>query len=190
MFARRVPLSLQARVVATLFPKRGYGRAFRYIWLRFMRAHGTSHEIARGFTCGVCVGLTPLLGLHAILALVLCALVRGNYLAAVLGSLIFNPLTAVPILVIDYEIGKAFYHVFNIGIMPPMPSTFSASTMISLVQSHFASLFLPWLAGGGLVALCAAPFSYMIGMLLVRMRDEARIRTDSSPRTVKSLGQS
>ena len=48
---------------------------------------GTPCAIASGTACGVVVSLTPFVGLHTLLAVVVAWLIRANVLAATLGPL-------------------------------------------------------------------------------------------------------
>jgi uncharacterized protein (DUF2062 family) len=78
-----------------------------YLVRRVTRLSGTPHSIALGAACGVAVSLTPFLGFHLLSALLLCLLVRGNYLAAAIGTLVGNPWTLPFIGVVSYQIGRA-----------------------------------------------------------------------------------
>ena len=49
------------------------------------------YAIASGFACGSMVSFTPLLGLHFILAIVFAYIIRGNFVAALLGTIVGNP---------------------------------------------------------------------------------------------------
>jgi len=67
---------------------------------RLVRALGKGHgphRIALAFGVGVAVGLSPFFGLHVILALILAVVLRLDKLDVIIGSLIANPFTVVPI---------------------------------------------------------------------------------------------
>lgn len=53
----------------------------------------TSHRLAAGFASGAAVSFTPFLGFHFGLAFVLAFLVRGNLIAAAIGTVVGNPWT-------------------------------------------------------------------------------------------------
>ncbi len=54
---------------------------------------GTPYSIAAGVACGVIVSLTPFVGLHTLLAVIIAWIVQGNILAAALGTIVGNPWT-------------------------------------------------------------------------------------------------
>ena len=66
------------------------------------------NAIALGFACGSMVSFTPLLGLHFILAIVFAYLIRGNLIAALLGTIVGNPITFPFIWGMIYKVGAFF----------------------------------------------------------------------------------
>ena len=78
-----------------------------YVVKRITRLSGTPHSIAAGAACGVAVSFTPFLGFHVISAFLLCLVVRGNYLAAAIGTLVGNPWTLPFLLLASYQLGHA-----------------------------------------------------------------------------------
>ena len=93
------------RVRAWLWPKAGWRRVAQLAWKRIRRLKDTPHAIASGFTLGIAVSFTPLIGLHVILACLLTWAVRGNIIAALLGTLAGNPLTFPFIWALIYQVG-------------------------------------------------------------------------------------
>lgn len=93
MFRGRNAPSLIKRIKAFIWPKKGFMRAWKYLAIRLSRLKTSRHAIAAGFASGVAVSFTPLLGLHIILACVLAFITRGSMVAAVLGTLVGNPVT-------------------------------------------------------------------------------------------------
>jgi uncharacterized protein (DUF2062 family) len=77
-----------------------------YLVKRVTRLSGTPHSIAAGAACGVAMAFTPFVGFHLIGALLLSWLVRGNYIAAAVGTLLGNPWTFPLILVVTYQLGN------------------------------------------------------------------------------------
>ncbi len=58
---------------------------------------GTSHQIALAFGVGVFIGMSPFLGLHTIMALVVAYVFRLNKLVTLAGAYVTNPWTIIPI---------------------------------------------------------------------------------------------
>jgi uncharacterized protein (DUF2062 family) len=87
------------------WPRRGFGRVFRYLFLRLTRLKVTPHQAALGFAAGAAISCTPLMGLHFVIAIVLAFLTGGSIIAAMLGTAIGNPLTFPFLLAASYWIG-------------------------------------------------------------------------------------
>jgi uncharacterized protein (DUF2062 family) len=67
---------------------------------------GTPHNIAAGFACGVAISFTPLVGFHILLGCVMALIVRGNFVAVAVGTLVGNPWTFPFMWLGGYELGK------------------------------------------------------------------------------------
>lgn len=105
MFRRRNSIPLWRRLRGWLWPEIGWRRLGIYLVKRITRLPGTPHSIAAGFACGAAISFTPFLGLHSVLSVLLSFLVRGNYLAALIGTLIGNPWTFPVIWLATYQLG-------------------------------------------------------------------------------------
>lgn len=69
-------------------------RTIRYYYLRFIRLQGNPHVIARGVAIGIFVGITPTIPFHTIMVFLLCFILRGSKIAALLLTfMVSNPLT-------------------------------------------------------------------------------------------------
>ena len=88
-----------------LWPRGGWRRAAVYVKHRLRRLPDTPRKISRGIMVGVFTTFTPLYGLHFFLAAFLAFLIRGNVMAALLGTFFGNPLTYVPIAVVSLNLG-------------------------------------------------------------------------------------
>jgi uncharacterized protein (DUF2062 family) len=94
-------------LVDVLWPKGGWTRAATYVKHRLNRLPDSPHRIARGIMAGVFTVFTPFYGLHFFMAAGFALLLRGNVVAALLGTFVGNPLTYVPIGVISLQTGYA-----------------------------------------------------------------------------------
>lgn len=74
--------------------------------LRFLRLRGKPDEIAKGFSLGIFIGMTPTLGFQMIIAVFMAMLLRENKIAAAVGVWISNPVTAPFIYAAEYETGR------------------------------------------------------------------------------------
>lgn len=93
VFRRRDRPGLLERLRSVVLPRGGWRRGLEYLGHRVRRLPDTPHRIALGFASGVFASFTPLFGLHFVLAAGLAKIVRGNILAALLGTIAGNPLT-------------------------------------------------------------------------------------------------
>ena len=105
MFKRRERLPIGRAVLHALWPRGGWGRAALYVKHRLRRLPDTPQKISRGIMAGVMTTFTPFYGLHFIFAAILAWIMRGNVMAALLGTFFGNPLTYVPIAVVSLNLG-------------------------------------------------------------------------------------
>jgi hypothetical protein len=73
-------------LVDVLWPKGGWTRAATYVKHRLNRLPDSPHRIARGIMAGVFTVFTPFYGLHFFMAAGFALLLRGNVVAALLGT--------------------------------------------------------------------------------------------------------
>ena len=105
MFRRRKKQSLTARSMAQVWPQGGPWRALKYQWHRLRRLPDPPHRVARGIFAGTFVNFPPIFGFQIPAALALAWVMRGNLLAAVLGTLLSNPITTPIIAVVSLQSG-------------------------------------------------------------------------------------
>lgn len=105
MFRRRKKQSLTAWSMTQLWPRGGPWRALKYQWHRLRRLPDPPHRVARGVFAGVFVNFPPIFGFQIFAAVALAWALRGNILAAVLGTLLSNPITTPIIAVVSLQSG-------------------------------------------------------------------------------------
>lgn len=93
VFKRRTPKSWLLWARELVYPTGGFRRATRYVMYRMRRLPDQPHRIARGVFAGSLIGFLPLPGLQFIAAWGFARLIRGNVLAALLGTFNSNPIT-------------------------------------------------------------------------------------------------
>jgi uncharacterized protein (DUF2062 family) len=94
MFKRAKPQTFRQKLRNIFWPCMGWRRLARYYRHRMGRLPGSAYYIAAGFACGVAVSVTPLIGLHILMGVLACALLRASVVAMVIGTLIAgNPWT-------------------------------------------------------------------------------------------------
>jgi uncharacterized protein len=93
VFKRRDPRGWLPWLREMFYPTGGFRRATRYVIHRMRRLPDRPHRIARGVFAGSLIGFLPLPGLQFLGAAGLAWVMRGNILAALLGTFNSNPIT-------------------------------------------------------------------------------------------------
>lgn len=106
LFRRREAESFLERMRVHLWPRRSWSRSSRYIVYRLRRLSDTPHAVALGFAAGVFSALTPFIGAHLMMAVLLAWVIGGSVVAAVLGTFVGNPLTYPAIWYGTYKLGN------------------------------------------------------------------------------------
>ncbi len=110
LFRRRHKPTRVERLRVAVWPRNSWSRSTRYLSKRVLRLTATPHAIAVGFAAGVFASCTPLVGFHFLTAFAAAWLVRGNMIAAALGTSIGNPLTFPLIWAFTFKIGQWILH--------------------------------------------------------------------------------
>lgn len=97
MFKRRDRRPIWQIVFDFIYPRGGWSRAAQYVKHRVRRLPDTPEKISRGIAAGVFAAFTPFYSMHFLVAAIGARLMRGNILAALLGTFFGNPLTYIPI---------------------------------------------------------------------------------------------
>jgi len=168
VFRRRLPIPLWRRLRGWLWPDIGWRRLGIYLVKRITRLPGTPHSIAAGFACGTAISLTPFIGLHTLLSVLLSFLVRGNYLAAVVGTLVGNPWTFPVIWLATYQVGHF--------ILGSTPSRATPEPELTSRLHELRSLIWPMTVGAVPLAALAGLATYFPLVRLVAAYQEARRR--------------
>ena len=126
-------------------------------------------SVALGMAWGAAVSFTPLLGFHLIICYLGTWLMRGNLIAATVGTIIGNPWTFPFIFYLDYKIGTTIF--FN--------SVGYYEFKISFLVENFEALFYPTLLGSFPIALFVWFVTYNIckNFLIKRINEKNKIRS-------------
>ena len=104
----------------------------------------SNYAISSGFACGSMVSFTPLLGLHFILALFFAYLIRGNLIAALIGTVVGNPLTFPFIWGLIYKVGTFVTTIKHV--------TLSNKINFEMIVNQTYEIFFPMFVGGIIIA--------------------------------------
>ncbi|HEX2480027.1 MAG TPA: DUF2062 domain-containing protein [Geminicoccaceae bacterium] len=139
-----------------------------YVVKRATRLPGTPHSIAAGAACGVASSFTPFIGLHLLGSLLLCLLVRGNYLAAVVGTLVGNPWTLPFIWVTAYHLGHALLGTHGTELEAVQDWDFAA------LMGELEAVFWPVAVGSVPLGLIGGLATYFPLMRMIAAYQQAR----------------
>jgi uncharacterized protein (DUF2062 family) len=205
VFKRRKQLTWAQAAREAVYPKTGWRRAFEYVGHRLRRLPDTAHKIAVGIACGVFVSFSPLFGLHFLYAGILALMLRGNVLAALLGTFFGNPLTFPFIAAISYQSGlKILGFDHDPGAVVGLKDTItngigglwsSLKSLIGMGQAQwsdvgafFVDVLWPYYIGGIPTGIVAGTISYLISRPLVsayQNRRRRRLKTIADKRKQK-----
>ena len=180
MFRRRRPLGWLHYCRELFWPKAGWRRVVLYLKHRVFRLRASSYSIAVGFSCGVAMSFTPLVGLHFLIAALLSWPLRGNIIAAALGTMIGNPITFPIMWGASYQLG-----VMMLGKPPVVAADGSTGIMAAIEKMGDNSLLTnvvditgPWMLGSMITGPCAAVIAFVIvrfGVAAYRKRRPAEL---------------
>ncbi len=130
---------------------------------RIGKMDGNPHQIASGYSLGIFIGMMPLVGVKAFIAIAIASLFKWNKLAAGIGVFNINPLTAPFIFGLNYLVGRQV-----------TGCTHSFSFLTGFSYEFFKTLFLngteillTLAVGGVLLGIPFAFFAYHLSFFIV-----------------------
>ncbi|WP_313796467.1 DUF2062 domain-containing protein [Falsirhodobacter algicola] len=190
MFKRRTPRSLSGWARELIYPRGGFRRAVRYVLHRMRRLPDQPERVARGFAAGVFISFTPFFGLHFLGAIAIAWAIRGNILAALLGTFIGNPVTTPFIAITSVGLGHWMLGMPGALDLPEIGHAFAragtqlwlnTSAIFTPRQMHwdrlvmfFREIYFPYMIGGIVPGLVAGAAFYWLTLPLVRAYHKLR----------------
>lgn len=181
LFCRRTPETFAERIKVCLWPRVSWRRSGRYLLKRALRLAGSPYAVAIGCAAGTFASFTPFLGLHIVIAVTITWLLRGNLIAAGLGTFVGNPVTFPFIWAGTYEIG----HVIRHGGSSPAPDLLTHSSLVNSFD-QLLPLVEPMLIGALPLGLAAAIIMYFIVYRAVLAYRAARLARFAATRKLRS----
>lgn len=169
IFRRKKPLSLGAKIRGSIWPASGFRRAGRYLLMRIKRMPGTPHSIAAGIASGAAVSCTPLVGFHFLLGFGIAYLLRGNLLAAAIGTAFGNPWTFPFLWAVSFEVGIHLLPADGPHIAPPHDADWTN------ILADFGDFFWPTLVGAFPLGLFTFVSVYFVTRKMVAMAQAKRM---------------
>lgn len=129
-------------------------KKLKELYHSLLHSHASPREVAWGFAVGVFIAFTPTLGLHMILAIALCAILKKNEIATVLGTWVVNPLTIFPCYWLTFKTG-----LLLLGL--PLEQELTARAIRDIFHLG-GKIILPLWIGGVVIGLLSAVLSYFL----------------------------
>ena len=144
-------------------------RVIRLLKLKIFRIRDFPEAVSIGLSWGAAVSFTPLLGFHLIICFLGTWLMRGNLIAATVGTIIGNPWTFPIFFYVDYKIGLFFFQ-------EPLNNY---EFKIQFFINNFNDLFYPTLLGSLPLAFIIRFITYYTTKNLLTKRYEKKNKTRS-----------
>jgi len=142
-------------------------RILRILKLKVYRIRDFPESVAIGLSWGAAVSFTPLLGFHLIICYLGTWLMRGNFIAATVGTIIGNPWTFPFFFYTDYKVGLLF---FNSQLN-------DYDFKVQFFIDNFEKLFYPTLLGSLPIAFVVWFTTYYITKNLLMKRYDKKNKT-------------
>lgn len=155
-------------------------RRLRYFYIRFIRLRGTPAEISLGFAIGVFWGMFPLPGLQMAVAIITAAYFRSSKLAAAAGTWLGNPVTTLPLTVLNFQVGQ-----WVLGRETVDFSTDDLRSADQILQLG-GDFLVSYLVGCVIVGLIVAPLIYFLGLPIIQ-RIQHRVTARRTARRRRQL---
>jgi len=120
--------------------------------------------VAIGLAWGASVSVTPLLGLHLIICYIGTWIMRGNLIAATVGTIVGNPWTFPFFFYLDYKIGVLFY----------FDKMENYEMKLQFLIKNFEELFLPTFFGSIPVAILVWLITYYFSKNILEKKLNAK----------------
>ena len=127
-------------------------KVLRIIKMKIYRIRDFPDAVAIGLAWGVAISFTPLLGFHLIICYLGTISMRGNLVAATVGSVIGNPWT----------FPFFFYVAYKLGVNVIYSPLDQYDFRINFLIENFSSLFFPTLIGSLPIAIIAWFITYRV----------------------------
>lgn len=129
-----------------------------------LKMDGNPHQIASGYSLGIFIGLMPLVGVKAIIAMAIASALKWNRLAAGIGVFNINPVTAPFFFGLNYLVGK---QVTGCRQSFQFPAEFSFRFFTDLFQNG-SEILITLAIGGVLLGIPFAFFAYHLAYFTIR----------------------
>ena len=139
-------------------------RFFKLQIYKVKRIRDFPESVAIGLAWGTSVSVTPILGLHLITCYIGTWIMRGNLIAATVGTIVGNPWTFPFFFYLDYKIGVLFY----------FDKMENYEMKLQFLIKNFEELFLPTFFGSIPVAILVWLITYYFSKNILEKKLNAK----------------
>ena len=155
----------------------------RQIWVRakarlvdVVGIHESPERLAAAWALGIGIGLSPVMGLHTVLALLLALLFRLNKVDVLLGTLVINPWTLTVYFPAAVLLGKRITGVHIPRFVRHNPSEILRAAMWHDNAPWLRSVLLAWSVGSAVIALLVGLGMYLLLKRLIQVHRKHHLR--------------
>jgi uncharacterized protein (DUF2062 family) len=145
-------------------------------FIEIVGIHESPERLAAAWALGVGIGLSPLMGLHTVLAIVLALLFRLNKVDVLLGTLVINPWTLTVYFPAALLLGKRITGVRIPRFVRHNPSEILRAAMWHDNAPWLRSVLLAWSVGATVIALLVGLGMYFLLKRLIQVHREHYLR--------------
>ena len=122
--------------------------------------HERPEQLAAAWALGIALGLSPLIGLHAVIALLLAFAFRLNKVDVLLGTLVVNPWTITVYFPAAVLVGKGITGVHVPHFLIPNPEEVLHAAMWRERVPWLRSVLITWGVGATVLSLLGGAVTY------------------------------
>jgi uncharacterized protein (DUF2062 family) len=126
----------------------------------------TPHRLALAFALGVFIGMSPLLGVHTVMGILIAWIFRLNRIATIVGVYVTNPWTIVPIYTFSTWVGAKC-----LGMNRILPDVDWSHMTFSLLLGDLRPLLKPFVTGTLLIGAISSVLGYIIIFRIAKRTD-------------------
>jgi uncharacterized protein len=155
------------------FRNTGFFLLLKKTYTRFLKIRGKPKEIALGFSVGIFIGMTPVMGFHTVIAIFIATLFKWNKISAALAVWITNPFTAPFIYSMTYFVGAK---AMGLTRAYRLSDGLSSSTFIDMIKKT-PEIFGAMTIGGFIIGIPLSVISYyFIYSAISKYQDDIKMR--------------
>jgi uncharacterized protein len=155
------------------FKNTGFFLLLKKTYTRFLKIRGKPKEIALGFSVGIFIGMTPVIGFHTVIAIFIATLFKWNKISAALAVWITNPFTAPFIYSMTYFVGAK---AMGLTRAYRLSDGLSSSTFIDMIKKT-PEIFGAMTIGGFIIGIPLSVISYyFIYSAISKYQDDIKMR--------------